>query len=487
MNLWVRTLGQLALLTVALFFFSCEDESSILGFKNPNKKFKVNYVDIPLPSDVFLLDSLRTSNYYDVNRYPNELLRMLVGQYADDQLGDVRAAAFTQFFTSSPSKLTSTAVFDSVTLQLRFDFYTYGNQAATPQTISIHELQQDLKFDSTSQYFNRSTTSYDPSVLGTKTFTIVPDDFKEYIADRKDTTISISITLDPSFGQRIFDSAVKYRDGTTVEDSTFVKYSQFVNEFKGIAIVPEGGDKIMGFTTSSGSSMIKIHFHDVETDSLALNLNFQTTTYNSISADRSSTELAGLTQYSQPFQPGSTKRYVQAGTGVLTRLDFQPFYDFVDADTNASVVINSAEVLLGTPVESSYDPINALGLVALKHGGYLRRVADPNVDPAQYAADSASVANYGGKMGITGGLFSPVDADGNILSITRTGDNTYYNGFMTLFVQEFFRRQVQEDRFRYYALYPVSPQVGKAVNRLVLDEGNIKLRVYYTRPTEPVQ
>ncbi|HET7179079.1 MAG TPA: hypothetical protein VFI14_05110, partial [Chryseosolibacter sp.] len=128
MNLWVRTLGQLALLTVALFFFSCEDESSILGFKNPNKKFKVNYVDIPLPSDVFLLDSLRTSNYYDVNRYPNELLRMLVGQYADDQLGDVRAAAFTQFFTSSPSKLTSTAVFDSVTLQLRFDFYTYGNQ-----------------------------------------------------------------------------------------------------------------------------------------------------------------------------------------------------------------------------------------------------------------------------------------------------------------------------------------------------------------------
>jgi hypothetical protein len=150
-------------------------------------------------------------------------------------------------------------------------------------------------------------------------------------------------------------------------------------------------------------------------------------------------------------------------------------------------VINSAEVLLGPPVESSFDPINALSLVAVKHSGYLRRLADPNVDPVQSAADSASVANYGGKLGITSGLFSPVDADGNILAISKTGDNTYYNGFLTLFVQEFFKRQVQGDRFRYYALYPGNPQVGKSVNRLVLEEGNIKLRVYYTRPTEPVQ
>ena len=489
MNLWARTLGQLAVLTVALFFFSCEDETSLLGFKSPNKKFKVNFVDIPLPSDVFLVDSVRTSNLYDPNNQSSESIRLLAGRYTDDQLGVVNSTAVTQFFTTSRSKLTETAELDYVTLQLRFDFYVYGNQTPTPQTISIHELQKDLKGDSINYYFNKSTTLYDPAPLGSTTFTIIPEDFKKYVTDRKDTTISVIVPLDPAFGQRIFDSALKYRGATTVEDSTFVKYSEFIKEFKGIAIVPEDGDKILGFNPAAGASMITLHYHDAETDSLTLNLAFEFTPgYNAITSDRSSSELAGLTQYSQPFSPPSTKRYIQAGTGILTRLDFQGFYDFVDADSNTSVVINSAELNLGPAAESStFDPVNVLTLLAVKNEGYLRKVAVKDIDPAQYAADSASVSGYGGRMGITNSFFSPLDADGNVFGITRQEDNDDYNGFLTLFVQEFFKRQVQKDRFRYFALYPSSPQAGKSVNRLIFDAGNIKLRIYYTRPTEPVQ
>ena len=59
MNLWVSRVGQLAMLAVALFFFSCEDETSILGFKNPNSKFRASYVEIPIESSVLLRDSLR--------------------------------------------------------------------------------------------------------------------------------------------------------------------------------------------------------------------------------------------------------------------------------------------------------------------------------------------------------------------------------------------------------------------------------------------
>jgi hypothetical protein len=483
MNLWARTLGQLAVLTVALFFFSCEDETSILGFKNPNKKFKVNYVDIPLPSDVFLVDSLRTSNRYDLQ----ESFRLLAGQYADDQLGTVKATVLSQFFTTTASKLKTPAVFDSISLRLVFDFYVYGNQSPTPQTISVHELQEDLIRDSTNYYFNKSTTNYDPAALGSKSFTIIPADFKKYVEDQKDTTISVTIPLDGTFGQRIFDSALKYRDATTTEDSTFVKYSDFVKQFKGVAVVADQADKILGF--SAAASVITLHYHDLDTDSLSLNLAFQpTVNYSAITADRSSTELAGLTQYSQPFTPPGPKRYIQAGTGVLTRLDFQGFYDFVDADSNATVVINSAELNLGPAIGSSaFDPVNALTLFAIKNEGYLRKVADKDINPAQYAADSASVSGYGGRMGITNSFFSPLDADGNIFGITKQKDNDYYNGFLTLFVQEFFKRQVAKDRFQYFALYPSNPQAGKSVNRMIFDADNIKLRIYYTRPTEPAQ
>ena len=40
MNLWAKRIGQLAVLPVALFFFSCEDEAGVLGYKNPNPKFE---------------------------------------------------------------------------------------------------------------------------------------------------------------------------------------------------------------------------------------------------------------------------------------------------------------------------------------------------------------------------------------------------------------------------------------------------------------
>ncbi len=74
MNLWANRVGQLASLAVALFFFSCEDEASVLGFKNQNQKFEASYIEIPIESSVLLLDSQRTSNFVfqnETNRLAN--------------------------------------------------------------------------------------------------------------------------------------------------------------------------------------------------------------------------------------------------------------------------------------------------------------------------------------------------------------------------------------------------------------------------------
>jgi len=486
MNLWVRTiLRQLTVLAVALFFFSCEDESSILGFKNPNKKFKVNYVDIPLASDVFLLDSLRTSNF---NQPQGETNRLLVGEYTDDQFGTVRAAAFTQFFTANSAKtlLKETAAFDSVSIQLRFDLYTYGSLSTAPQTISIHEVEKELMIDSLGYYFNKSNTPYDPTPLGTKTFAYAPDHFRDYLTDNLDTTITVHMPLDHSFGQRIFDSALKYRNANTAADSTFVRIREFVKEFKGIAIVPDNADKIFGFNPSASATRITLHYHDAENDSLQLNLNFSGVVgYNAIDADYSGTALAGLTQFSKPIAPDNNLRHIQSGTGVLTRLDFSKFYEFADADSNATMIVNSAELHLGAPEPSSvYDPINAFSLRAIKNEGYLKRLPNKNLNPAQYLADSLSIGLYAGQLTLAGNTFSPAAHDGNVFLITKDGSNDYYNGFFTLFAQQLFKRDQNKERFRYFALYPETPQPGKAVNRIVFQEQNIMLRVFYTRPND---
>jgi hypothetical protein len=244
----------------------------------------------------------------------------------------------------------------------------------------------------------------------------------------------------------------------------------------------------LGISPSRPETRIILHYHDAENDSLKLNLSFTgVINYNEITANRGATELAGLTQYSQPVDPGAM-RYIQSGTGVTTRLDFKNFYDFVDHDSNALMIVNSAELFLGTPEQSSvFPPIKSLSIRALKGGGFLKRVVDPKINKGQHLADSASVTQYAGQLGVVGTdvaekMFAPLGSDGNIFTIRRDGDNAYYSGFFTRFAQEIFRKNPDKERFRYFALYPEDPQVGKSVNRLIINKDNIKLRVYYTRP-----
>ena len=289
--------------------------------------------------------------------------------------------------------------------------------------------------------------------------------------------------LDAAFGQRIFDSAMKYRSSVSATDSTFVRIREFVKEFNGIAIVPEDVDKIVGFNPAATVSRITLHYHDAETDSLQLNLAFSgMVNYNHIEGDRSATPaLAALDQYSQPIVPDNNLRYIQAGTGVVTRLDFTRFYEFVDADSNSAMIVNEAELNLGPPESASgYEPVNAFTLRAIQNAGYFRKIRN--------MADSIVIGMYGGQLNSWDGMFAPFipgrDGRPEPLVISRSGENDFYNGYLTLFAQQVFKKEEQKERFRYFALYPESPPMGKSVNRVIFNKDNIMLRVYYTRPNE---
>src|SRR6187397_3223731 len=170
MNLWANRVVQLASLLVALFFFSCEDEASVLGFKNQNQKFEASYIEIPIESSVLLLDSQRTSNFVLLQ---NETNRFLIGQYTDDKFGAVAANAYTQFFTNSGAKLPADVTYDSVSLQIILDFYNYGSaDALSSQTVSVYELDEELKSENRKYYFNKSEAHVKPTPLGSKTFTV---------------------------------------------------------------------------------------------------------------------------------------------------------------------------------------------------------------------------------------------------------------------------------------------------------------------------
>ena len=493
MNLWVKRVGQLAMLAVALFFLQCEEETSVLGYKNPNSKFKVSYVEIPIESSVFLRDSLRTTNF----TYSGEPNRFMVGKYFDETFGDITAASFTQYFidTKTFKNLGSTAVYDSVSLELHFDLYHYGATALTPQTISIYELDEELKTDSAKVYSNDSSVPRSLNI-GSKTFTVNTAKFDEFAgsADTKDTVITIKFPLDANFGNRIFNSAVKLRDATSEADSTFIHFSEFIKEFKGIAIEGETADKIIGFSPVSPASRIVVHYHENDTVRRALNMTFSGVIgFNQIKANRTGTVLEPVKQHYQTVLQDDNNRYIQSGIGILTKLDFSKFYEFTD--TVPYILINSAELSIESVQASTYAPPASLSLRVLKDNNRMKVYVAKNEQDAQDYLSYQGLLRYD-----VGFQSSPaiVDSDSvfyatdksNVLNYSSK-DNSY-KMLMTLFTQRLTVPSENVTKFKYFVLHPaaqnpsISPaaQSGlKSVNRVIFPKDKIKLKIYYTKPT----
>jgi hypothetical protein len=491
MNLWVKPVGQLASVAVALFFFSCQDNISQLGFKNPNSQLNMSYEEITLESSVYLVDSINTGNY------TNATNRILVGGYEDPAFGKVKTTAFSHFFPPS-AKLDSFPRLDSVAIQLRFDYYSYGSAGATTQTFSVHELAEEMEFEKT--YFSKTPILYNLAALGTKSFRVDAATFKtEFDKDntQKDTTV-LNIRLADEFGQRIINR-MKETNGV---DSTF---SEFI---KGLAIVPDAAnDKVVGFdnnnliTSGSTFSRVIVYFHTVNAkdalkeDSLRITMPLSGISFTKIDADRStSADLSALSgnNFYQAIQP-PVYRYAQTGTGVSLKLDFQKFFDF--AEQHPNILINSCELAIND-IEGAeqYRPIGGFMFRVLKDDNQYRRtqyepVKDVNGNIVQYVvsqSDALELNAYSSKLtqslSDVGGYFSVVGDAGSTAVLQRDGNN--YSAYMSLFAQQLYAKKDAAIRYRYYGLVPTDPPNGKAVNRLMFNKDNLKLKIYYSIPTQ---
>jgi hypothetical protein len=524
MNLWAKRIGQLAVMAVALFFLSCEDEAGLLGYKNPNTKFEVNYVEIPLESSVLLLDSQRTSNFlFPGGTAANETNRFLVGNYMDEQLGLVSATSFTQYFTTSGAKLPTGVVFDSISLELRLDYYNYGSQPTSSQTITIHELEDELS-KGTGNYFNYTEVNYNSAVLGSKSISVDPKKIKDDLVILNDgnttndtlvTPLTIKMPLDPSFGQRLFENALAY---SVNNDTTFVTDILFTKLFKGIAIKSNATDKIIGLTPSSTSG-IKLHYHvpgpDAKQVTLVLGFasGFRTigktdaigpivaqyalTGFSQVKTDRSGTALASLTQFAQDFLPSNELRYIQCGAGVYTKLDFGKFFEF--ADTVPNLIINSAELVVTGVEQSDNAPFStSLGLRILNDNNRVKKFRltttykQDSIDFNRYNASQYS--GYPGSITGDGGSFG--EADNGFVVITDQGsglgyssDTRSFSGNYALFFQQLVVPEPNKTKFSSVILFPTSPgrpAGNKTVNRTIFPSSGIKLKIHYTKPTIPI-
>ncbi|HYG04380.1 MAG TPA: DUF4270 family protein [Chryseosolibacter sp.] len=483
MNLWAKSLGQFAFIAIALFFFSCEDDT-IQGYKT-NPKFKVSYQEFILPSSVMLLDSIRTSNYH----FASESNRLLVGQYTDPVFGTVKATFYSQIYPVSPIGVPKSSVYDSATLDLGFDLYTYGGYSVNSQTIGIYKLTENLYDVNKVDYTNESTVETAATHLASKMFTVIAQQFDQYVEQDKDTTIILSIKLPVAFGGEIFNVIKDYSTGGS-DSAVFASRDEFLARFKGLAFKSEIGDKIIGFNPAASATRLKLHYH-TSSDTTDYLLSFANQiSFTQIDFDRSGSPLATVANKYTEYLNEDPFRYIQSGSGMVTKVDLKPFLDFADA--NEDILLNGVEVVVEDVAPSVLAPPASLAL----------RAIDPLSNRLKkYSANSPQDIE---DLVAYGGYFLP-DFPSNITSsaIQIERDSAFYvvndaggssvmsydesEGLYSGFVTSFFQQLTYNDgrsRPRYFVLYPTSPSGAKSVNRAVFPADKIKLRIYYTTPLQ---
>jgi hypothetical protein len=432
-----------------------------LGFKSGQDLFKVYYAEIPIESTVLWMDSLRTTNL------SNETSRLLAGRYVDPVFGPTQAQTLTQFRPIAPLATTilPSAVFDSIVFQMRFDFYTYGSTGVTTQTFNVYEISEELNLDD--DYFFNSDIDLAPASIGTRSAVINYDFFKkEYEDTDVDSVITLKVKLTNSFGQRLFDAI-------DPEDVNYTDFDLFKIAFKGLAIVPQQSDKIVGLNPNELNSSLILYYHD-GTDLKTVSYVFsQGISFSKIMADRSSTDLSGLNQYYTDFDPG-LKRYIQGGSSVVTKLDFTKFYEYMDTISN--IMINSAELdVSGVESSTTLKEPKSLSVSTLLSNNRYKTFSSTQ--------DTTDFLSFNGTLTVGDqadqAKFFVANGPGEISLLNYSAEDKAYRGFQTLFVQQLFK--LKSTRYPFWALRPFNPQPGKSVDRLVFPKDKIKLKIYYTR------
>ena len=141
-----------------VLLLSCSDnqESISVGQDWINSEIKVYSFDtLAIEATTFQFDSLI------VNSTDN----LLVGSYKDDIFGRITASSYLKF-TGLSFNIEDKAKFDSISLILNYDTYSFADTASV-QTLNIYRLSEEMETDENSNLYRNSNFEVEPSPLST--------------------------------------------------------------------------------------------------------------------------------------------------------------------------------------------------------------------------------------------------------------------------------------------------------------------------------
>jgi hypothetical protein len=431
------------LLFCIVFFSSCNSDvdtgnfvvgADYLAISNNVVQIDTMSVDV----STIKLDSLVTSGQN----------RILVGYYVDPVFGKIISDSYFQLYGSNYSLYTdysdtesSNYVFDSIRMVMKLDKYYYGDTTKS-YTFSIHKLKEKVKASlEDGTFHNDSSLSYENSSVGTISFKPKPN-----------SQDSVSVVLSDDFGKALFQKIKKKEILNSDEFSEYLK--GFV-----LKVDKSSSSSIIGFNLSSELRLYYSKYLSTSETSLVMSFGVLDVSkqFNAISSNKNGSLLEGI-----PASPGkllsiktANQSFIQSGTGVSCRIDFPNIKQLKYLYDNGAIVDAQLSI---KPVNNTYSD------------------SYPLPDSLQvYVSDSSNRI----KRTLATAAGMPIYA-----ILNKSNDEFNEKTAYTISIGAFLQSEMIKASDSRSSLILVAPNVGKAIDRVVLADqktkkNTLQLKIFY--------
>lgn len=450
-------------LLISIILFSCEDPSEIALELNSNSdNFKINYVELPVTSSLIRADSLITYSQFTQNA------DLMAGTYRDPIFGTISAKAFTELRPNTFPILSEDAVFDSLILYLKISSI-HGEGVSGK--VQIAKLANPL--DVSREYYSFDTIEEEIDFRsGEKSIG------ETFISSRSGIGDTVRIELKKQVGLVIFDS-LKSGAGIINPLDNFNEY------FNGISIdIVDTESTIFNFDQNDDETKMLLYWHDVlPSDTtfgeIEFKLDNQVLSFNNLVNDSTGTIFENLPPTFEEFNPANGFAYYNGSIGLFTKLDISAIGGFFD--TLNSVIINRADLVI-EGLESGDQFVFPPETFRYFFAGEDNRIAiDSNaISPPFFRALKQDRDFL---------LLDPEGTGADEVTISYDSTSNSYRAPISFYLQALFDGALTPPNIILHSHDVILDNSNKnfkyhivSLNRFVVREENIKLKIFYTVP-----
>lgn len=434
MSLLVKTRIFGTLFLSALVFNSCEEKGDFGLGSDDVAPIQFDVENIAIGTSLVWLDSIPSSG----------IGRMMVGEHTGSEFGVMSGKGFIGIDVNESFHPDVEALEESILDSTRINFrinYLYDT--------SINSRELNFRAYQIGEAFKDTSYISSNELIQTNTL-LASGDLQ---IDKFDSIFAVAV--DVTWANQVFE-------GIRSGDITFDSQEAFNEFFPGFVLRHEGNSQnIFGLGTGSGFEMV-FYYTDPAGDGTGDLVNKTITmgstgmpNFHNFTVDRSATDFS-IVQETNFIYEGQSRLTVQAGAGIVTRLDLSDLKRFTDE--NEGIIVNLSEIKIG-PIGDLPDGVFPPPIMSLALTDERNTIIGDGAGFRAIQQDGANVLSQS----------TPLQLRFDTETRTYTASLTTYT---QAYLSDIFRRNE-------VFIYPTS--MATSINGLSVNIEDIQIKIFYSQ------